>query len=360
MVVTRCEVAQRKTAIPATVIGAALVMLASGSAQEAIARGRVSQGDIAQCADSPKAEAAVAACTRLYEDGGLDNRNKAIALGNRGAAYKLMGRYDEALADLDIAVKLDASNPQYWCQRADLRVKKQQFAEAIADYSAALDKVPNYTWAFRGRGQAYLSQGNAKLALADLNEALRAKPDDFNLTHLRGRANSQAQNYDAAIVDFTQTLNSKAAANLLPSERAIILSQRGFARLKLGRTADAKADVDEALRIAPKSAFSLAVSGLIEEELGHKADAASLYARAIALEPDLESARRGLERTKQTEAAATPPPPAPAAAPPGPPPAAKAEATSKPIAEAGKGPAAELCARYIPGVGKTVLVACAK
>ena len=150
-------------------------------------------------------------------------------------------------------------------------------------------------------------QGNAKLALADLNEALRAKPDDFNLTHLRGRANSQAQNWDAAIVDFSTALDSKGAATLLPSERAIILSQRGFARLKLGRTADAKVDVDEALRIAPKSAFSLAVWGLIEEELGHKPDAASLYSRALALDSDIEFARRGLERTKETEAAATPP-----------------------------------------------------
>lgn len=350
-------------------VAAAVALAACAVSSEAWARGRVSQDDIAQCADLPKAEAAIAACTRLFEDGGLDAHNKAVALGNRGAAYKLMGRYDEAIADLDIAIGLDPKNPQYWCQRGDLRAKKQQYAEAIADYTAALDKVPTYTWAFRARGQAYLSQGNAKLALADFNEALRAKPEDFNLTLLRGRANSQAQNYDAAIVDFSQALNNKATASLLPSERALILSQRGFAGLKLGRTADAKADVDEALHIAPKNAFSLAVSGLIEEELGRKQEAASLYSRALALEPDIEVARRGLERTKQAEAAATPPPPpaatppatpatAPAATTPSPPPTA--QATAKPVVEPGKGPAEELCAVYVPGVGKTVLVACSK
>jgi tetratricopeptide (TPR) repeat protein len=373
--VTGSDMAHRGTASRAALVGAALVLAASAFSTEVSARGRVSQGDVTQCADSPKAEAAVAACTRLYEDGGLDNRNKAIALGNRGAAYRLMGRYDEAIADFDVAIKLDAQNPQYWCQRGDLRAKKQNYAGAIEDYSAALDKVPNYVWAFRGRGQAYLGQGNAKLALADLNEALRAKPDDFNLTLLRGRANSQAQNYDAAVVDFTQALNSKTTGSLLPSERAIILSQRGFARLKQDRTPDAKADVDEALRIAPKSAFSLAVSGLIEEQLGHKADAASLYQRAVTLDSNIEFAQRGLERTKQTEAAATPPPlpppaatpatPAPApptpAAEPSPPPTAKAEAKPKePVQESGKGPAEELCARYVPTVGQTVLVACSK
>src|SRR5262249_32617144 len=166
-----------------------------------------------------KAEAAVAACTRLYEDGGLDARNKAIALGNRAAAYKLMGRYDEAIADTNVAIGLDPRNPQYLCQRADLHAKKQMYAEAITDYTAALEKVPDYVWAFRGRGQAYLGQGNAKLALDDLNAALRQKPGDFNLTLLRGRANSQAQNYEPAIADFTQALDSKGAANLLPNER---------------------------------------------------------------------------------------------------------------------------------------------
>lgn len=363
---TGCETTRRESGGLTTLIGAAVLLAVSACATEVSARGRVSQDDITQCADSPKAEAAVAACTRLYEDGGLDARNKAIALGNRGAAYKLMGRYDEALADVDIAVKLDAGNPQYWCQRGDLRAKKQNYAGAIEDYSTALDKSPNYVWAYRGRGQAYLGQGNAKLALADLNEALRGKPGDFNLTLLRGRANSQAQNYDAAVGDFAQALALKTTG-LLPSERAIILSQRGFARLKQGHTTEAKADVDEALRAAPKSAFALAVSGLIEEQLGHKAEAASLYQRAVALDANIEFAQRGLERTKQTEAAATPPPP-PAAAPtspapaaePSPPPVEKAEAKPKPVQESGKGPAEELCARYVPTVGTTVLVACSK
>ena len=322
-----CNRADRSAANRAILAAAVLLAVCAGS-QEASARGRVGQDDIASCADSPKAEAAVAACTRLYEDGGLDARNKAIALGNRAAAYKLMGRYDEAIADTNAAIGLDPRNPQYLCQRADLRANKQMYAEAITDYTAALEKVPDYVWAFRGRGQAYLGQGNAKLALDDLNAALRQKPGDFNLTLLRGRANSQAQNYEPAIADFTQALDSKGAANLLPNERAMIMSQRAFARLKLSRVTEAKTDVDEALRIAPKSAFSLAVSGLIEEQQGHKTEAATLYDRALAIDANLEFARQGRERTKQSEAAATPPPPPspPASNEPSPAPPAGAKA----------------------------------
>jgi len=371
--VDRCGRADR-SATSRVIVTAVVVLVACAVSHGASAR-RVSQDDIASCADSPKAEAAIAACTRLYEDGGLDARNKAIALGNRAAAYKLMGRYDEAITDSNAAIGLDPRNPQYWCQRADLRAKKQMYPDAIADYTAALERAPDFVWAFRGRGQAYLGQGNAKAALDDLNAALRQKPGDFNLTVLRGRANSQAQNYDAAITDFTQALDSKGAANLLPNERAMIMSQRAFAKLKLSRTAEAKVDVDEALRVAPKSGFSLAVSGLIEEQEGHKPEAAALYERALAIDGNIEFARQGRDRTKQAEAAATPPSPpaeappvapalpANAPAPPNPPPTAKAE-DGKPKTEPGKvpgkGPAEELCARYVPTVGTTVLVACSK
>ena len=128
--VTGCDTAHHDAAAGAAFVAAALMLAMPDFSPHAWARGRVSQDDVASCANSPKAEAAVAACTRLFEDGGLDARNKAIALGNRGAAYKLMGRHDAAIADFDIAIGLDPKNPQYWCQRGDARAKKQQFAEA--------------------------------------------------------------------------------------------------------------------------------------------------------------------------------------------------------------------------------------
>src|SRR5262245_53742072 len=81
---------------------------------------RGSRGDDAECANTPKAEAAIAACTRLYENEGLGSRNRAIALGNRGAAYKMLGRYDDAIADFGLAISLNPGNPQYYCQRGDV------------------------------------------------------------------------------------------------------------------------------------------------------------------------------------------------------------------------------------------------
>jgi tetratricopeptide (TPR) repeat protein len=275
---------------------------------------RFSYRDDGQCADTPNAETAIAACTHLYENGTLGPINRAIALGNRGAAAKFLGRYDRAMADFTLAIGLDPRNPQYFCQRGDVLRRQRAFKDAVADYTAALARAPGSACAYKGRGQAYLAQGNTQQALADIAQALRSKPGSFQLLVLRGRANNQAKQYELAIADFSQALASKSQSSLPPNDRAAIRSERALALLKLDRSADARADVEEALRIAPENASTIATMGLIDEELGRKPEATASYTRALAIKPDLEDAKRGLERLG-LPAATTPQAPAPAPEP---------------------------------------------
>jgi tetratricopeptide (TPR) repeat protein len=263
-----------------------------------------------QCAHTPDAEAAIEACTRLYENGSLGPRNRAIALGNRGVALKFLGRYDRAIGDFTAAIGLDPRNPRYFCQRGDALRTKRAFKDAIADYTAALSRAPGSLCAYHGRAQAYLAQGNTQQALAEVATGLRTKPASLQLLVLRGRANKQAKLYDAAIADFSQALTSKSQSSLRPDDRATIRSERAFVLLKLDRPVDAKADVDEALRIAPENASAIATMGSIDEQLGHKPEAIASYSRALAIKPDLEDAKRGLERLTLREATALSAPPA--------------------------------------------------
>src|SRR5690349_19028037 len=82
-----------------------------------------------QCAHAPDAEAAIEACTRLYENGSLGPRNRAIALANRGVALKSLGRYDRAIGDFTGAIGLDPRNPRYFCQRGDALQTKRAFKD---------------------------------------------------------------------------------------------------------------------------------------------------------------------------------------------------------------------------------------
>ena len=392
----------------------------------ALARG----GDIGVCADTPNTEAAIAACTRLYEKAGLGAHDSAIVLGNRGAAFKLLGKYEEAIVDFTTAIELEPKNPQYRCQRGDVLLKKREFAQAITDFDAAIKVAPRLAWALAGRGHAYLAQGNADLATTDFTEALRTKPGNANYLYFRGRANAQRDQYDLAEHDFQEVLASPTLKQRLPKERASVLALHGFSLLKLKRAADAKPDVEEAMRLAPRNTFALTVMGAIERELGHKTEAKDYFQRALAIDPKAEVAQRALAKLEGTHdgAVATAPAtePAPAVSNPGGPgnttltppaspptdaaaPDAVAAAparddakelpanvakppdepadfkastpTAQPTSEAanssepekpkpeklanrddddGTGPAEDLCARYFPTVGQTLLVACGR
>jgi len=318
-----------------TALAAVPLLFAMGWTSDAAARSSLRSED-KECADTANAEAAIAACTRLYENRGLGRSNRAIALGNRGAAYKVLGRYEEAIADFGRAIELDADNPQYYCQRGDARLRTNQNDEAIADYTVAIQQSPRLLWGYHGRGQAYLAKGNGEQALADFNQAVRIKPEAFSLRVLRGRANNLVKNYDAAITDLTQALANPKSSNLLPKERAAVLTQRAFAHAKLDRASEAQADIDAALGLAPKAAFTVAVAGLVDEKQGRLTEARDAYTRALDIEPNLVLAKTGLERIGSGSTASSE----------GSEPPTKSEPVARAVEPSSD---SDTCAKYIPG-----------
>lgn len=330
-------------------------MLLLGGTTTATARSEVGGEDRA-CADTVNTEAAIAACSRLAENRGLGKRNRAIALGNRGAAYKMLGRYDEALADFDQAIELDGSNPQYYCQKGDVHLRLDRADDAIEDYSTALQRSPKFVWGRQGRGRAYLAKGEGDKALADFNEALRLKPGNFSLLVQRGRANNLAKHYDDAVADLSKAMKDPAYGNMLPKERAALLAQRAYAYAKQTKTSDARADSDEAVKLVPKDAFAIGVSGLVAEQEGDKEGARDAYTRALAIESKLAIAKAGLERldgVAQTAQETSEAPPS------------RSEPDTResdPVVTSKKGDTSggsEMCAKYIPEIGRTVRVKCA-
>jgi tetratricopeptide (TPR) repeat protein len=340
-----------KQASTLTALAAVSLVLAAGWPSDAAARSSLRSED-KECADTANAEAAIAACTRLFENRGLGRNNRAIALGNRGAAYKVMGRYDEAIADFTEAIELDPDNPQYYCQRGDARLRTNANTDAIEDFTVAIRQSPRLLWGYHGRGQAYLATGDGEAALADLNQAVRLKPEAFSLRVLRGRANNLVKNYEAAIADLNEALENPKSSTLLPKERAAVLTQRAFSRAKLDRGEEAQPDIDEALSLAPKAAFTVAVAGLVHEKQGRVTEARDAYAQALDIEPNLALAKLGQERIGAGSASS-------AAANAGDEPDEPAEAP-EPVLRAKPEPSsgADMCAKYVPEIGRTVKVKC--
>ena len=70
-------------------------MVAAGAVAAIVLAGAAAADDRQDCATGG-AELRLAACTRILQSAPAD----AIALGNRGVAYRVLGRFDAALADL--------------------------------------------------------------------------------------------------------------------------------------------------------------------------------------------------------------------------------------------------------------------
>jgi tetratricopeptide (TPR) repeat protein len=118
---------------------------------------------------------------------GLDDKY-ADAFYDRCILYNLKEEYDRALADCNRAVKLgpsseaisatgaqrlgnDRTNSDYYAERGFTYLAKKDYGHAIADYNVAIRLNPNNAKAFNNRGLAYQGNGDTAHANADFDAA---------------------------------------------------------------------------------------------------------------------------------------------------------------------------------------------
>ena len=97
----------------------------------------------------------------------LDDRCRSRAEANK--------ELDAALADCELALKLDPSGHPGW--RAFVKLRQGKFADAIADYDAAIKMYPKSQYFWFGRGIAKLRTGETAGGNADIAAAEAIKSD---------------------------------------------------------------------------------------------------------------------------------------------------------------------------------------
>lgn len=94
------------------------------------------------------------------------------------------GELDQALTYLDQLIDIDADNPQWWAQRADLQLRRGAFEQAAADAKHLATLRPDDPRGLSLQGDIYAAQGDRSRALAAYSAALAIAPDD---SQLRGK-----------------------------------------------------------------------------------------------------------------------------------------------------------------------------
>jgi tetratricopeptide (TPR) repeat protein len=171
----------------------------------------------------------------------------ALAHATLGRLYlELRSDMAKAIEESDAAIGLDKAAVEPHITRARALVAGKRWDEALTE-CGALEKlgVEGRASAGRVRGETFLARGELDAATNELEHAADIAPRDAGVRVLLARAYLQAKKFEEA--ERTATGARELDARLVDA-----LKLRAQARAKLpGKIADALADANEAVRLAP-------------------------------------------------------------------------------------------------------------
>jgi len=223
----------------------------------------------------------IAACTSLIEHGRLSREEKSHAFNSRGAAHKVKGELDLAVADFDEAIRLDSENVFAISNRGAAWSAMGDFDRAITAYSAAIKIEPAFVPSIFNRGRIWHWKGDYPKAIDDFSQVLRLQKGHAGA--LNGRCRDRAiigQDLKAALSDCNVALsNSRNMAEYFQT--------RGFVRYKMQDYAKALADLDKAVALDPKAADSWYIRGLAKRHAGREAEGRADVEAGLRLDPNV-------------------------------------------------------------------------
>jgi tetratricopeptide (TPR) repeat protein len=248
----------------------------------------------------------------------------AAGFGRRGSAFAARHEYLKAIDDFTRAIALEPNQPIHYYDRALARLENRQPVLAMDDLGQVLKLKPDSPRALTLRGRLRLAGKDMDGARADFEAASRTDPnadpaiadaylsagmfqesvDHFSAwiaTHPKDEAlpnmlNGRCRARAALGHDLDQALADCDQALKLRPKTSLYLDSRGLVRLKLGQIDGAIADYDGALKLQPKLAWSLYGRGLAKRKKGLSAEGDADIQAATAIAPRIadEAKRFGL------------------------------------------------------------------
>jgi Flp pilus assembly protein TadD len=166
------------------------------------------------------------------------------ALEAHGEAVDRMGQSALARSQYDTARRLRSELRRGAPDRSFVLRNRGPFPAEIAAYSTVLLSVKKRALPYVARGNAFLAEGRAKLALLDYGSALNLKPGLHEVTALKAEALAMLGRYREALGAFDAALAAR------PND-AETYSGRAIAHLALGKLDAARADWRRQLELLP-------------------------------------------------------------------------------------------------------------
>ena len=205
---------------------------------------------------------------KLYQEGKIKKAiniyNRAIqidprylpAWNNRATAFFKIGEDDRALSDLGNAEKLNrqysvkTQSPDVYINRSAIYLKYRLYDNALANIEKALRAGLSNKVVLNNHGMAMVGKGRWKSALRDYNKTLKLDPQYAPAYNNRGVLFFYANNFKQAIKDFTRALN-------IEPNNAAFYYNRGLAYYANGEAFKALADLQKSEKLGYKPAAKI-------------------------------------------------------------------------------------------------------
>jgi tetratricopeptide (TPR) repeat protein len=212
----------------------------------------------------------------------LDSHD-ADCLYQRGVVHSQLQQQDLALQDFDAAVRISPDNYRARLARAELQLP--ELHAGVKPDLDAVDRLAPQADNLRFRlADLYVEMGLYPQAVQQITLWISYHSEDVLLSSALNRRcwfrTEANQDLDEALQDCTRALH-------LDAGNRVILDNRGFVYLRLGRLDDAIGDYDAALKRKPTFAAALLGRGLAELRKGDKAQGRADIAAADKINPKI-------------------------------------------------------------------------
>lgn len=212
---------------------------------------------------------------------------------------------DKVYEQLDALFKVNDEDVQALSLRSRVRMQENKAEEAIKDLEDILKKYPSSREALYLMAQARISLGQIDQANAFIADLERYHPTHLKTGLLKIQAAFTAGEPQAALKRANELLDkaNAAAPNAgfdgqdIQDLRIRAISSRGLANLDMGKLPEAKTDLEEVVRLSPRSASAMVnlAKAFIAERNNNAA--LDLYEKALTADPQSFDAISGIVTT---------------------------------------------------------------
>lgn len=208
------------------------------------------------------------------------------AYGNRGEAYKDIGKYDLAMADFNNAIAADSKYAEGYNSRGQLYAARGNMRAAENDFLKAIELNSRFDEAYNNLGIVYLMKEDPKQAVLYFQKAVHIDPRNVEAHTNLGNFYYDQQKFDEALIHFEKVLALNPNSATGHNKRGLIYGMRQKYDLALR-------DFNQSIDLDPSNSEAYTNRGIVFEQLKMLAKALENYNKAIALNPQYADAHYG-------------------------------------------------------------------